>query len=191
MQSSAAPNPQSSPSYSSRYPGLCWEQISILTGHSSCEGARRGFTPCPMTKYCLKVAESLHRGRATRIPHETPGQGGVHTPSSWDQQQQASPAPEETLRAWGLAARVALGGLSCPPAPSISQIIRLPALGQTLPPGPLKDREELRTAFLRRAVMPQVSTTRPIFTAVAKKKKKRKGECFCQAQPSPRYFGWD
>lgn len=33
MQSSAAPNPRCFHSYSSRYPGPCWEQISIPTGH--------------------------------------------------------------------------------------------------------------------------------------------------------------
>lgn len=119
-QSSAVPNPRCFPNSSSHYPGSCWEQISILTGHSSHEGARSGFTPCPMAKYYLKVAESLHWGRVTRIPNEISGQGVVLTPGSCGPQEQASPAPEETLRAWALAARVALPGLSCPPALGIS-----------------------------------------------------------------------
>lgn len=71
--------------------------------------------------------------------------------------------PQRRLHAHGLAAHVALGwgGLSCPPAPSISWVIRLQALSQTQPHRPLKDKEELGTAFLSRAVMLQVSTHTP------------------------------
>lgn len=178
MQSSTAPNPQCPtqlfPPLSRAVQGAGPHPHRQLTATSS-EGARSHVTPCSMAKCCPEVAESL--GRVTGIPKETSGQGAVCTPRSCDQQEQASLAPAETLHARGLTAHVTLWRAELFSSPQSKQVIRLSAHGQTLPPGPLKDREELRTSFLR-TVVPQVSTMYPILTGMAQRK--RKGKCFCQ-----------
>lgn len=127
-----------------------------------------------MAKCCLGVAESL--GRVTGIPKETSGQGAVCTPSSCDQQDKLL-CPRRDSDARGLTAHVTPWRAELFCSPQGKQVIRLSAHGQTLLPGPLKDREELRTAFLR-TVVPQVSSMHPILTGMAQRK--RKGKCFCQ-----------
>lgn len=107
------------------------------------------------------------------IPEKPSGQGAVCTPGSWDQQEQASPAPEATLLAWALATRVAVG-TGLPSSPQHKQVIRLQVLDQTLPPGTLKDREELRPTFFTMAVLLQVSSIHLIFNGTKRKKGRRK-----------------